>query len=149
MTLRNEFGLTQKQSFFVEKYIACNFNATQAYLEVYNCKKPLNAGAAAARVLAIPKVQAYVDKRKADMAFEVSIKKADLLASLLNIHQKCMDNEDHRTAIQAIAQISKMLGYDAPVISKVELEDKRKLSESVQKLNNVIKSATNDSKESI
>lgn len=145
MTLRNEFGLTEKQSFFIEKYIVNNFNATQAYLEVYSSTNPLNAAASAARVLAIPKVQEYLNKRKADMAFEVNIKKADLLAHLVEIHKLCMDEADYRTAIQAIAQISKMLGYDAPVISKVELEDKRKLSESVQKLNNVIESATNNS----
>jgi len=145
MTLRNEFGLTHKQALFVDKYVAYEFNATRAYLEVYGSSNPNAASTSATRVLKIPKVSAYLEKRKADMAFEVNIKKADLLASLLNIHEKCMDNEDHKTAIQAIAQISKMLGYDAPVISKVELEDKRKLSESIQKLNNVIDSARTNS----
>lgn len=143
MTLRNEFGLTQKQSMFVEEYLINNFNASQAYLKIYGGKET-TANAAATRLLYVQKVQNYLNKRKADLAFEVNIKKADLLASLLKIHEKCMENEDHRTAIQAIAQISKMLGYDAPVVSKVELEDKRKLTESILKLNNVIDEARNN-----
>lgn len=56
--------MTEKQKLFCDEYLKNGFNATQAYLKVYeNVKSSKVANACAAKLLKIASIKAYIQKR--------------------------------------------------------------------------------------
>jgi phage terminase small subunit len=75
-------ALSEKQKAFVDRYLV-KMDATNAYRDVYgDCK---TAGSSAYNLLGKPEVQAYVQKRFAELAKERGLEIQDVLDGLTNV----------------------------------------------------------------
>lgn len=63
--VRKRDALTDKQRLFIEMYFICGLNATDAAMQVYDCKDRHVARAVGAENLAKPAIRARVDERLA------------------------------------------------------------------------------------
>ncbi len=109
--------LEPKQKRFCEEYVV-DFNGTQAAIRAGYSKK--TASVIASENLAKPKIQAYLATLKEKLVEKTEISKESLIADLAAIIGNTRSDKPD-TATRAIAQISKMLGFDAPTKSDVKL----------------------------
>ena len=135
-----EKALKPEERAFAREYLA-DYNATAAVLRMgFDGTKPAAANKGS-KLLRRPQVREYVDALLREQAESAGVTKDGLIAQLLEIKQRCMAAEpvmtwdaeskswvesgeyrfDAKGAAKAIEQMSKMLGYDAPV--KVGTED--------------------------
>jgi hypothetical protein len=121
--------LTIKQERFAQKYVECG-NATEAYRFAYSntrmADKTMNE--AASRLLSDSKVLARVEELKDDLQKSFEVKKEHILRKLAQIAgllptDGVPDSKapNVRDQIVAIAEINRMLGYNAP--SKIAQTD--------------------------
>lgn len=137
----NEYELNERHKMFVDEYIANGYNGKAAYLKVYTSASEVTAEVNSSQLLSLTKIQRYLDIRQRDLQEELGIRKKDLIDNLIEIMTKAKEDGDLRSAIAAIGQTSKMLGFDAPKLSKVELEDKTEVKKSIKEIQDAIKQA--------
>ncbi len=140
--------LSSRHKAFVDAYLTNGRNATKAYKTISpNCTDK-TANVEGPAYLVKPGIAAYLAEKEAELAETAGITKKSLLDRLQRIAVMCEDIEsgafDPKAAIAAVTQMSKMLGLDAPKVSKVELDDKRQVSDQITKIQNAL-SETKDS----
>jgi phage terminase small subunit len=139
--------LSARHKAFVDAYLTNGRNATQAYKSISPDCTDKTAGVEGFKYLEKPKIAAYLAEKEAELAETAGITKKYLIDRLERIALMCEDIEsgafDPKAAIAAVSQMSKMLGLEAPKVSKVELEDKRQVSSAIQE----IKDALNKTKD--
>lgn len=77
-------GLQEQMEAFCDQYLI-DFNATAAYARAGYRARGAAAAAAAARLLANPKVQAYLASRKAALVAKVEASQEDVLRAMVNL----------------------------------------------------------------
>lgn len=101
-----------KHKLFAEEYVSNGFNATRAYMKVYDVEAN-TAGVNGFRLLKNTKIKEFVQEAKERMRKELDIKKEDILMDLLFINERNKeDNPQH--ALKAMEIINKMLGLNEP-----------------------------------
>lgn len=80
-----EYGLNLNQMEFVEKYIANGYNATQAYLDVYDTNNHKTAESAAHRLLKKPGVNEYVEVRRKEYFDSLAIDAKRIIEELAKV----------------------------------------------------------------
>jgi phage terminase small subunit len=108
---------------FAEEYLSNGMNATQAYLSVYkSVKNERTAEAAASRLLSNVKVKEYLYEKQKELSKKSEIDREFILEEYKQLLDSCklegMDGagtiKDRTNWAKALAQITKMLGLDAP-----------------------------------
>lgn len=126
MCSANELGITEKEKLFVEEYIACHLNQTQAYINIYKCKNRDSARSKASQILAKVNVNAYKEKLLAEMSFNKKAIINQAIQNLINIANGLVEEE---TKIQVGKQQKK-------ITNKAELRDRINATELLMKLYN-------------
>lgn len=117
-------NLTAKQKAFADALLAGKGNS-EAYRSAYATKaSPRLVSTAAARLARNTAVKAYLAEQRAKLSEEDLLTRKDAVAILAKI-AKGKDRANgrlasHRDKVAAIAQASRMLGYDSP--QKVEMK---------------------------
>lgn len=104
--------LTPKQQTFADAVLGGATGSAAA--RAAGCSEK-SCGRSAGKWLAMPHVNAYIEQRRAALAVRAEWSRAEMLASLRTIAEPTAGvvvSEADR--IRAIAQASRMLGYDAP-----------------------------------
>ena len=123
--------LNNRHKAFCDEYLANGLNGTQAYLSIYkSVKKEKTAEAAASRLLSNVKVKAYIAEKQKENQKKIDIDQKFILDEYMQLLESCkaegMDGagtiKDRTNWAKALAQLSKMLGLDAP--EKQEIEHK-------------------------
>lgn len=104
--------MTTKQELFLQKYLENGYNATKAYMDIYNVTE-LVAKASSSRLLANANLQSVISEYKADLAKKSEITKEEMLKELKDILSNTRISQP-RNAISAINEINRMLGFWAP-----------------------------------
>jgi len=128
--------LNEKQKKFCELYIE-NWNGTQAYQKVYNCKES-TAGANASKLLSNTNVKDYIKQISKDLEKTAGISKLAILKRLIKVTENT-DFENTGYVLKSIDTISKLLGYFEP--DKVENKENVNISldkESIKRMNDVL-----------
>jgi phage terminase small subunit len=120
----NNDTLTPFQAAFVKSILEGNTQAQAYRLAGYAPCDPQQTAVKASQLAALPKVRAAIDEGKARLAEEELLSRREAVAALARIaKRKGRDrNATARDVIGAVAQASKMLGYDAPTKVDVKLE---------------------------
>lgn len=124
MCSASELGITEKEKLFVEEYIACHLNQTQAYINIFGCKNRDSARSKASQILAKVNVNAYKEKLLAEITFN---KKAIINQSIQNLINIANGLVDEETKIQVGKQQKK-------ITNKAELRDRINATELLLKL---------------
>ena len=124
MCSAKELGITDKEKLFVEEYIACHLNQTQAYINIYGGKNRDSAKVKASQVLTKPNVNAYKEKLLAEITFNKKAIINQSIQNLLNIANGLVEEE---TKIQVGKQQKK-------ITNKAELRDRINATELLLKL---------------
>lgn len=124
MCSASELGITEKEKLFVEEYIACHLNQTQAYINIYGGKNRDSARSKASQILAKVNVNAYKEKLLAEITFN---KKAIINQSIQNLINIANGLVDEETKIQVGKQQKK-------ITNKAELRDRINATELLLKL---------------
>lgn len=134
MCSASELGITEKEKLFVEEYIACHLNQTQAYINIYNCKNRDSARSKASQILAKVNVNAYKEKLLAEMSFN---KKAIINQAIINLQNIANGNVDEETRIQVGKQQKK-------ITNRSQLRDRIDATELLLKLYNAFETNDNE-----
>ena len=124
MCSAKELGITDKENLFVEEYIACHLNQTQAYINIFGTKNRDSARSKASQLLAKVNVNAYKEKLLAEITFNKKAIINQSIQNLLNIANGLVDEE---TKIQVGKQQKK-------ITNKAELRDRINATELLLKL---------------
>lgn len=124
MCSAKELGITEKEKLFVEEYIACHLNQTQAYINIYGGKNRDSCKVKASQVLTKPNVNAYKEKLLAEITFNKKAIINQSIQNLLNIANGLVEEE---TKIQVGKQQKK-------ITNKAELRDRINATELLLKL---------------
>lgn len=143
-------SLNKKQLAFVDEYFRCGFNGTQAYLAVYRGATEKTAVTNASRLLTNANVKSEIDKRHQELTAKSKIDREYLLKEYLELLESCKKEgvdgvgtiKDRTNWARALAQVSKLLGLDAPekiehsgtinlraVVPGIESEDQKLLDD--------------------
>lgn len=123
--------LTQKQQRFVTEYLK-DFNGTNAAIRAGYSEK--TAYAAANKLLKLTNVKAKVEEANTKLATSVHLTKEDILQDLIDIKDN-NHNSNPRVALQAIDQISKILGFNAPTRQDISITQEQPLFTDLRNLN--------------
>lgn len=110
-------SLTPKQEGFCRDYIETG-NATEAYRRNYDCSKMKaeSIGRKAKELYDNVKITARIRELQKELNEESKYRKLDLLDHLSKVKDEAITvRRDYTASINAVKQMSKMLGYDAPV----------------------------------
>jgi phage terminase small subunit len=114
--------LNEKHKLFADEYINNGYNATKAYMTVYKTDKERVAEASASRLLSKVIIADYIKERQKEAQEELKIDREYIIKEYLDLITSCKiegnDGEgtikDRANWSKALAQLSKMLGLDAP-----------------------------------
>lgn len=119
-------SLTKKQLAFVDEYFINGFNAKASYLKSYPNVTEGTAEVQGSRLLNNPKIKAEIEARQKELRAKNNIDREFLLNEYLQLLESCKKEgldgvgtiKDRTNWARALAQVSKLLGLDAP--EKVE-----------------------------
>jgi len=114
---------------FAQAY-ASGMSATSAYVHAGYEKK--TAGQASHTLLKNVEVRERVEELKQRSVDKADITRAEILKILANYARSHPDDYPHDTRLRAIAQLTKMTGWDAP--DKVELSADNELAQLINRL---------------
>jgi phage terminase small subunit len=123
--------LTDKQDRFCKEFVVC-MNASQAYRKAFDCSKmkPESVNRKAFELKNTVKIRSRIEELKSNVEEALGISKAKIVKDMVDIFEATKDSEDEKgVAVQAGRQISKMMGYDAPVKFKGNLTLDQALSQ--------------------
>jgi phage terminase small subunit len=115
--------LTNNEKLFIKEYLSNGFNQTQAYLKVFPKATYGTAATESSKLLKKPHIKDAVEKEVTKVGERIDLRKEDLINDLLKIKEMCI-SEDKRSihnAIKAVEVLNKMLGYNAPQKTDVNL----------------------------
>jgi phage terminase small subunit len=118
-----ETKLTNNEKIFIKEYLSNGFNQTQAYLKAFPKATYNTAATESGRLLKKPYIKTAVEKEVSKAGEKIDLRKEDLINDLLKIKEMCI-SEDKRSihnAIKAVEVLNKMLGYNAPEKTDVNL----------------------------
>lgn len=104
--------LNIRQKLFVDEYITNNFNATNAYLSVFDTDNPKTAQANSSELLRRQEVKDYLDFKMKELVDRHNISKDMILEKVLKI----MNDENARNAdkLKGAEIILRAMGYNEP-----------------------------------
>jgi phage terminase small subunit len=123
--------ISEKHKSFCDEYINNGFNGTKAYLAVYKSVKSEDAARTnASKLLAKANIKAYVEQKQKELRQKAEIDRDYILEEYKQLLESCkiegLDGEgtikDRTNWSRALAQLSKLLGLDAP--DKTEITHK-------------------------
>jgi phage terminase small subunit len=108
-------ALTAKNKLFVEEYVANHYNATQAYMTIYNCDYN-TANSKACNVLKKPEVKEYMKEVQRERTERLNITADRVLEELASIAFAEKGDADIPAAAKnkALELIQKQIGAQAP-----------------------------------
>jgi phage terminase small subunit len=116
-------NLSAKHKAFCDEYLANNLNATQAYKSVYGVGDKV-AEAAASRLLLNVKVKDYIQQEQNKTAEKLEITREFLIKEYLELINSAKSDEDfidRGNWNKSLAQLSKLLGLDAPIKQQTDI----------------------------
>lgn len=115
--------LTNNEKIFIKEYLSNGFNQTQAYLKAFPKATYTTAATEGGRLVRKPYIKDAIEKEITKTGERIDLRKEDLINDLLKIKEMCI-SEDKRSihnAIKAVEVLNKMLGYNAPEKTDVNL----------------------------
>lgn len=116
----------------IKKLLPHHIKFINLYLETGNATESArqcgfkNPNTSGMKVLQMTLVKDEIEKRQKEMATNTLISKIELLNELKDILDNCK-HRSPRVAIEAIKQMSRMLGYDAPIQANLNLTQEQPL----------------------
>ena len=111
-------GLTTKQFRWIDEYLI-DFNGAAAAVRAgYS---PKSARSIAHENLTKPDIQAVLQARQAAMAKELQITRQGVIRGLLDAVEMGRLQQNPGAMVSALREVSKMLGFNAPEVKRVEL----------------------------
>jgi len=120
-------NLNLKHKKFADEYIKNGFNGKQAYLKVYTDVAESTAGVNASKLLNDTKVKEYILDYQKKVEERSMITKEEIIQRLLQIQDlHWIDTKGAPSAVRALENINKMLGYNSAekIDIKAEIENK-------------------------
>jgi hypothetical protein len=108
--------LKARHKAFAEAFIAAGGNATEAYLIVSPAVTRATASVLGTKLMHNPDVMAILRTQRAEVVEKLGVSKEFVTETLMDIVRRFKYGKPY-SAIQALTQLSKMYGYDAPVKS--------------------------------
>jgi phage terminase small subunit len=114
---------------FADEYLVNGMNATQAYLSVYrSVKKEETARVNGSKLLTNANIQTYIAERQKENQKKIEIDQEWILREYMELLKSCKDEgldgvgtiKDRTNWAKSLAQLTKMLGLDAPEKQEVE-----------------------------
>lgn len=120
--------LSEKHKRAVDCYFNNGMNKTQALIDAGYSEKYANKNIHS--VFDRPEVKAYIDEKQKELSLDAKIDREYILKEYMELLESCKDEgldgmgtiKDRTNWAKALAQITKMLGLDAP--DKQEIEHK-------------------------
>lgn len=123
--------LNDRHKAFADEYLINGMNATQAYLSIYKSVKKVEvAEAAASRLLSNVMIKDYIIEKQKENQKKVEIDQEWIIKEYIALLSSCKTEgldgagtiKDRTNWVKTLAQLTKMLGLDAP--DKQEIEHK-------------------------
>jgi phage terminase small subunit len=114
--------LLKKHELFLDEYLINGRNGTLAYLKVYPKVTRETAKANGHRLLTNADARQYLQERDAEMKEKYSMTKDKIVNILVDLIDEGKEIGDRKNTIAAINTLNKMIGFDAPIKSEVELK---------------------------
>ena len=115
--------VTNDEKLFIKEYLSNGFNQTKAYMKIFPKTNYTTAATAAAKLVKKPHIKEFIEEEIKKTGERIDLRKEDLINDLLKIKEMCI-SEDKRSihnAIKAVEVLNKMLGYNAPEKTDVNL----------------------------
>jgi phage terminase small subunit len=123
-----QIGLNKKQLAFIDEWFANGYNAKASYLKCYPNVTEQSAEVLGSKQLSNIKIKEEIERRQQELRKGNLFTRETILNEYYALLQSCKTEgidgqgtiKDRTNWNKALAQLSKMLGYDAP--DKVEIE---------------------------
>ena len=115
---QHQTSLTAKQQRWIDEYLVDLNGAAAAIRAGYS---PKSARAIAHENLTKPDIQAVLQARQAAMAKELQITRQGVIRGLLDAVEMGRLQQNPGAMVSALREVSKMLGFNAPAVKRVEL----------------------------
>jgi phage terminase small subunit len=118
-------SLSAKHKAFCDEYLANGLNATQAYKSVYKADDKV-CESSGARLIRNDKVRDYIQQEQNKTAERLEITREFLIKEYLEIIESAKSNEDfidRGNWNKSLAQLSKLLGLDAPIKQDITITE--------------------------
>lgn len=118
-------NLSAKHKAFCDEYLANGLNQVQAYKSVYKCSDK-TAQSNATRVMENEGVKQYLQEQQQKTAERLEITREFLIKEYLEIIESAKSNEDfidRGNWNKSLAQLSKLLGLDAPIKQDITITE--------------------------
>jgi phage terminase small subunit len=116
-------SLSIKHKAFCDEYLANGLNATQAYKSVYKTNDKVSE-ASASRLLSNVKVKEYIQQQQEKTSEKLEITREFMIKEYLELIESAKsdpDFVDRGNWNKSLAQLSKLLGLDAPVRQQTDI----------------------------
>lgn len=112
MATASNYGLNDKHKAFCEEYVANGYNATKAYMKVYENANPETSGTMASRVLKKDNVKAYIKELQRERFEALNISAERVAEKLSDIAFSAKDDAYYNATAQlkALDLLQKQLG---------------------------------------
>jgi phage terminase small subunit len=117
--------LSAKHQSFCDEYLANGLNATQAYKTIYKVSDKV-AGASGPRLMENVRIKEYLQEQMDKTAEKLEITREFLIKEYLEIIESAKSNEDfidRGNWNKSLAQLSKLLGLDAPIKQDITISE--------------------------
>jgi phage terminase small subunit len=118
-------NLSAKHKAFCDEYLANGLNQVQAYKSVYKCSDKA-AQSNATRMMENEGVRQYLQEQQEKTAERLEITREFLIKEYLEIIESAKSNEDfidRGNWNKSLAQLSKLLGLDAPIKQDITISE--------------------------
>jgi phage terminase small subunit len=116
-------SLSAKHKAFCDEYLANGMNALQAYKSVYKVSDKV-AGASGVRLLDNVNVKEYLQQEQEKTSNKLEITREFLIKEYLELIESAKSDDnfiDRGNWNKSLAQLSKLLGLDAPIKQQTEI----------------------------
>jgi phage terminase small subunit len=116
-------NLSAKHKAFCDEYLANGLNATQAYKSVYGVSDSV-AGPSGDRLLKNAKIETYIQQEQEKTSKKLEITREFLINEYLELIKSAKSDEDfidRGNWNKSLAQLSKLLGLDAPIKQQTDI----------------------------
>jgi phage terminase small subunit len=118
-------NLSIKHKAFCDEYLSNGLNQVQAYKSTYKCSDKA-AQSNATRLMENEGVKSYIQKEQNKTAERLEITREFLIKEYLEIIESAKSNEDfidRGNWNKSLAQLSKLLGLDAPIKQDITISE--------------------------
>ena len=116
-------SLSAKHKAFCDEYLANGMNATQAYKSIYKTNDKVSE-ASSSRLLLNVKVKEYIQQEQEKTSKKLEITREFLIKEYLELIESAKSDDtfiDRGNWNKSLAQLSKLLGLDAPIKQQSEI----------------------------